>query len=363
MQTIVSILLVLLMLSIITLVHELGHLLVAKAFGVYCKEFSIGMGPKLISKKFKETEYSIRAFLVGGFVSMVGEQDDDPAIEELNLPKERTLTGIAKWKQVCVMFAGIFMNFIMAFIIYSLLILNIGTYSIENKPIIVSIREDLPAYTSGLEVGDIVVKAEISNGMIIEPDSYSELTTFLTSYYEGEGIWKLTVDRSGEIKEFSIKPTYYPEEDRYIIGIQFSDVPTEVVSINLLNCFKYGFIYMFNMVKMVFTSLLAIFRGIGLKNLSGPIGVYKVVEQTIDYGFAYYVELLALISINAAVFNAIPVPAFDGGRALILFVEVLIGRTLPKKFETAILTASWALILMLIIFISYNDIIKIIGGY
>lgn len=363
MQTIISILLLLLLLSIITLVHELGHLLVAKAFGVYCKEFSIGMGPKLISKKFKETEYSIRAFLVGGFVSMVGEQADDPSIEELNLPKERTLTGIAKWKQVCVMFAGIFMNFITAFIIYSLLILNIGTYSIENKPIIENIKEDLPAYSSGLQVGDIVTKAEISNGMSIEPDSYSELTTFLTSYYEGEGKWEITVDRNGETKVFEIEPTYYPEENRYIIGIQFSDVPTDVVKINIFNCFKYGFLYMFSMVKMVFTSLLAIFRGIGLKNLSGPIGVYQVVEQTFDYGFSYYIELLALISINAAVFNAMPVPAFDGGRALILLVEVIIGRPLPKKFETAILGASWVLIIMLILFVSYNDIIRIIGGY
>lgn len=363
MHTLITIILFVVMLSVITIVHELGHLIVAKHFGVYCKEFSIGMGPKLFSKKFNETEYSVRALLIGGFVSMVGEQDDDPDIKELNIPIERTLKGIAKWKQMCVMFAGIFMNFVTAFIVYSLLILNIGTYSIASKPIIESIREDLPAYNSGLQVGDIVTRADINNDLYIEPDSYSELTTFLTSYYEGEGSWTITVDRDGETKTYEITPEYYLEEDRYIIGIQFSDVATEVIDINIFNCFKYGFIYMISMVKMIFTSLLALFKGIGLKNLSGPIGVYKTVEKTIEYGIDYYVELLALISVNVAIFNAIPVPAFDGGRALILLVEVIIGRPLPKKFETAILAASWVLIFMLIIFTGYNDIIKIVGGY
>lgn len=362
MITLKGILLFVIMLSLITIVHELGHLLVAKAFGVYCKEFSVGMGPKLFSKKTKETEYSVRALLIGGFVSMVGEQDDDPAIEELNLPKERTLKGIAKWKQMLVMFAGIFMNFITALIIYSLLMLNIGSYAIASKPVIESIKQDLPAYTSGLEVGDIVTKAELDNGMSITPGSYNELTTFLISYYEGEGPWKLTVDRNGKTFEYEITPEYYESEQRYIIGITFSDVATKVVNINLLNCFKYGFIYMCDMIKMIFISLMSLFKGIGLQNLSGPVGIYQAVEQSIDYGLDYYLELVALISVNVAMVNALPVPAFDGGRVALLLIEVIIGRPLPKKFETAVLAASWVLILSLILFVSYNDIIRLIGG-
>lgn len=363
MLSIKTIILFIVMLSSITLVHELGHLLVAKAFGVYCKEFAIGMGPTLYSKTFKETKYSIRAILIGGFVSMAGEtEQDDEDAEKLNIPYERTLKGVAKWKQLLIMFAGIFMNFVMALVIYSLLILNVGTYSIASKPQIESIREEYPAFNSGLQVGDVIVKAELSNGMSIEPESYSELTTFLTSYYEGEGYWTLTVDRSGKQYQYQITPKYYPSEDRYIIGISFSDVSTKSVDINIFNCFKYGFIYMMSMVKMIFTSFVALFRGIGLKNLSGPIGVYQVVQQTIEYGFEYYIELLALISINVAVFNAIPLPAFDGGRAFLLLIEIIIGKPLPKKFETAVLAGSWAVIIMLMLVVGYNDIVKIIGG-
>ena len=363
MISITGILLFVVILSVITITHELGHLLVAKAFGVYCKEFSLGMGPKLYSKKTKETEYSIRALLIGGFVSMVGEQEDDPAIQELNIPKERTLKGIAKWKQICVMFAGIFMNFVTALIIYSLLMLNIGTYTIANKPIIESIRQDMPAYSSGLKEGDIVTKVELQNGTSISPETYSELTTFLLSFYDGNGPWIMTVERNGESLKYQITPEYYEAEQRYIIGITFSNVATKTVDINLLNCFKYGFIYMCDMVKMIFISLSSLFRGIGLKNLSGPVGIYQVVEQSIDYGVAYYMELVAMISVNVAMFNALPIPAFDGGRVLLLLIEVIIRRPLPKKFENAVLAASWVLILSLILFVSYNDIIKLVGGY
>lgn len=350
------------MLSLITIVHELGHLFVAKAFGVYCKEFSIGMGPKLYSKKFNETEYSIRALLIGGYVAMVGEQEDDPDVEELNIPKNRTLKGIAKWKQTLVMFAGIFMNFILAWLIYSLIILNIGTYTLASKPIVDSIRSDMPAYNSGLESGDIITKAELENGMYVSPSSYSELTSFLLSCYDGNGPWKFTVDRDGNSYSYEIVPQYHEEEQRYLIGITFSDIATKTIDVNVLNCFVYGFSYMIDMVKMIFISLSSIFRGIGIKNLSGPIGVYQVVEQSIEYGASYYFELLALISVNAAIFNAIPIPAFDGGRVLLLLIEAIIRRPLPKKLETAVLAASWVLIIMLMVFVGFNDVSKIIGG-
>lgn len=363
MLTIKGIILFVILLSAITIVHELGHLIVAKIFGVYCKEFSIGMGPKLFGKKFKETEYNVRALLIGGFVSMAGEEDEnDPDIEALNIPKERTLKGVSKYKQMLIMFAGIFMNFVTALIIYSLIILNIGSYTIASKPVIDSIMEGYPAAQTELMPGDIIEKAELSTGLSIEPDSYSELTTFLSAYYDGEGYWTLHIDRDGIKHSIDITPQYYEQENRYIIGIQFSDLATKTVDVNIFNCFKYGFIYMISMVKMIFTSLLAIFKGIGLNNLSGPIGVYKVVEDSIQYGIGYYIELIALISINVAVFNALPIPAFDGGRALLLLIEVIIGKPLPSKFERGILAASWVLILMLMLFTTWNDLSKIIGG-
>ena len=233
-----TVLLFVLMISLITIVHELGHLLAAKAFGVYCKEFSVGMGPKLFGKKFKETEYNFRPILIGGYVSMVGEQDDDPDVETLNIPKERTLKGIAKWKQLIVMFAGIFMNFVMAWLIYSLIILNIGTYVQTSKPIIETIDESMPAYNSGLKEGDIISEVKLSNGMSVKPESYDELVTFLVSYYDGNGSWQISVDRNGNEYEYNVTPSYNETEQRYIIGITFSTVATKTTQINIFNCFN-----------------------------------------------------------------------------------------------------------------------------
>ena len=114
------------MLGLIVTLHELGHLLAAKAFGVYCKEFSFGFGPKIFSHQGKETEYNLRAIPLGGFVAMAGDSDNDleTKVEIDDLPPERTLTGIARWKRVIIMLAGIMMNMILAFTIYSLIILS-----------------------------------------------------------------------------------------------------------------------------------------------------------------------------------------------------------------------------------------------
>ena len=363
MQTIKTIIFFVLMLSLITIVHELGHLLAAKAFGVYCKEFSIGMGPKLFSKKFKETEFCIRAFLIGGFVSMAGEENkDDPDIEELNIPKERTLKGIAKWKQFIVMFAGIFMNFVLSWLIYSLVIFNVGSYTVKSKPTINSIQENMPASESELLVGDIIEEVSLENGMHIKPSDTNELSVFLSAYYGGNGPWTITVSRDGKEYTYHITPTYYENEDRYIIGITFSDSAVEVVDINVLNCFKYGFLYMLQMTKIIITSFVGLFKGIGLNSLSGPVGVYKVVEEVVSYGFAYYLELLGLISINVAIFNSIPLPIFDGGRAFLLLIEAIIKKDIPKKVETIIFAVSIVLLLLLMAFVTYNDIAKIVVG-
>lgn len=362
-STLKTIILFVLMLSIIALVHEFGHLITAKLFGVYCKEFSIGMGPKLFSIKGKETEYSFRALLIGGYVSMVGENSpEDEDIEKLNIPKERTLVGISKFKRAIVMVAGIFMNFVLAWLVYSLIIFSNGTYVKESKPVIALVNENSPAYLAGLKENDVIESVEFDNGLKVNPDSYTELLNFLVSSYDGEGSWHFIVNRNNESVAIDVIPEYNDSEQRYIAGISMSNKSTDYIDVNIFNCFIYGFSETLMMCKIIFETLIALFRGIGLNNLSGPVGIYQVVETTVNEDISIYFSLLALISINAAIINAVPLPILDGGRVVLLLVEGIIRKPLSKKLETIIMAISMALLVLLMLYTTYNDIGRIIGG-
>ena len=352
-----------LLLSIIVSIHEFGHLVAAKIFGVYCKEFSIGMGPKLCSKKGKETEYCIRALPIGGFVAMAGDTDNslETSVDTTDIPFERTLPGIARWKRIIVMLAGIFMNMLLAIIIYSMIILHTGHYVVASKPEISFIQENSPAEKANLKVHDIIETVEFSNGLKLSPESYSEMIAF-TSAYDGNGPWILKVNRNNEILDIEVTPELNEEENRYLIGIGFSDVATKTVDVNIFNCFYYGFKYAMFIIKLTWSSFVSLFKGKNLNNLSGPVGIYTTVSQAASLGIEYYIELIAMISVNVGIVNALPLPIFDGGRVLLLFIEMLIGKPLSQKAQNLIMSASLVLLLLLFAFITFNDITKLIGG-
>ncbi|MBR5341940.1 MAG: site-2 protease family protein [Erysipelotrichaceae bacterium] len=360
MTTLRDLFLFIFMLLVIVSLHELGHLLAAKFFGVYCKEFSFGMGPKLWSYQGKETEYSIRAFPIGGFVAMAGDNDNslETEVDDSDIPYERTLKGIARWKRVIIMLAGIFVNILLGYIIFSLVILHNGVYVKSTKPVISGVVSGSPAETVGIKKGDIVTEIGF-NDINIVPEDYYEIVSF-TGAYQGEGPWTLVVNRDGEKIRFEVTPEY--SDGRYYIGISFANAASELVEVNIFNCWYYGFKYSFFMVKLIWGALLSLFRGKNLDTVSGPVGIYSTVSQTADMGFGVYIQLVAMISLNAGIANALPLPIFDGGRVFLLLIEMIRGKELSKKAENIIMTASVALLMMLLLFTTYNDISKIIGG-
>lgn len=351
-----------LLLSVIVSIHELGHLIAAKIFNVYCEEYSLGMGPKLFSKKGKETTFSIRAFPFGGFVAMAGDNDNslETSVDTSNIPFERTLTGIKPWKRIVIMLAGIVMNLLLAVIIYSLLICHNGVYVTSTKPVITSIQENMPAYNSGLQSGDIVVEVAFDNGISFSPETYSELISF-TSSFDGKGSWHIKVNRNDEILSYDIEPIYNQEEDRFLIGIGFADSALEYAEVNIFNCWHYGIAHSFFIVRLIFSSLASLFTKTGLSNLSGPIGIYQTVEEAISYGLDYYLELIAMISINVGIFNAFPLPIFDGGRVFLTLIEMIAGKPLNKKAEQLVMNISLAILMVLFVIVSFNDIFKLLG--
>lgn len=347
------------MLVVILTIHEFGHFLAAKAFGVYCYEFSIGMGPKLYSRKGKETVFSIRALPIGGFVAMAGDDDNNQEIEkpDFEIPKERTLVGIHPIKRIVIMASGVLMNFLLAIVIIAITYLSIGYAQEAPKPVISDITVDYPAYKAGLEKGDFVTKASYENGYSISPSTFQELSTFL-SLYDGNGNVTFVVLRGNEELSIKMKPVFDKNENRYLIGI--TSPGYETVEITFNNVFKFTFGYISEIMKFTVMTLVGLFRGVGLENVSGPIGIYQVTEEAVSYGYTSYLSLIALISLNVGAFNLVPLPIFDGGRIVLTFVEMVIGKPINKKIENIIMSISVAILLMLVMFTTIKDIIGVV---
>lgn len=352
-----TLILFILMLSVIVIIHEGGHFLAAKAFGVYCHEFSIGMGPKIFSKKGKETTYSVRALPLGGFVAMAGDNENELETKvDVEVPANRTLTGIAPIKRIVIMSAGIIMNLILAFIIMSMVFLSVGQTVEYGEAIVDSITVDSPAYKAEIKQGDKILKVTMDNGYSKSIDDYGELSDFL-SLYDGSGNITLKVLRNNEKIDIKLKPQYSEEYGRYLIGVSFKEY--EIVDVNLSNCFKYGFNYLLEMTSLIFITLAGLFRGTGLINLSGPIGVYEVTSEAVSYGFTTYLSLIATISLNIGIFNALPLPVFDGGRIVLTLVEMIRKKPLDKKLEQVVMSISVIIVLMLFVFTTFKDIFNL----
>ena len=347
----------LLLLTIIICIHEAGHLIAAKIFNVYCFEYSFGMGPALLQKKGKETVYSLRAIPMGGFVSMAGEADADEAYPDVVVPDDRRLINQKPWKRVIIMLAGVFMNFMLALLIFSMIFLKNGIYVESPKPIAATIKADSPAEKAGFKPGDLIVKIESEDGNTMRPSSYVDLQIFLLQNTDQQLTY--TVDRNGEVLDLKVTPEFDEETQSTIIGI--TSPSPETKDVNFLNCWAYGLKEMKMIMKLLVTTLLSLFRGNGLNQLSGPVGIYNATEQYVSLGLTSYLFLIAELSINVGIFNLLPLPVLDGGQVVITIGEAVAGKKLNDKIKLALMGACWIMLIGIMVFATWNDIVRLIG--
>lgn len=338
--------------SIIVIVHELGHLVAAKSFGVYCKEFAVGMGPKIFSYQSKrsETAYSLRALPLGGFVAMAGEPGED---DLENVPHERTINGIKPYKRLIVMLAGIFMNLVLAFLVF-FAIFQINGIVNEPKPIIHDVVEGYPAQEAGLLAGDEMVTLTFRDGTVIKPKVFSDLSVAVSSFQDSEIL--VEVDRHGELIEFKVTPVLDEASGAYVLGVQSESGSLEKVGIT--KTITYTFTFITGMIAQIFMILKWLVQGIGLNNVGGPVAIFQETSKVSASGFdmLYFWNLIGSLSISLAVMNLLPIPVLDGGRALLTIIEMIIRRPIPKKFENMIMLLGFVLILLLMVFFIFNDL-------
>ncbi len=324
----------LLIICVLIFFHELGHFMAAKACGVKVNEFAIGMGPKVLKKQKGETLYSVRAFPLGGFCAMEGEDEDSQ--------DERAFNRKSVWKKAIIIVAGAAMNLIIA------IILMIAVNYMNGVPTttISQVEENSPAYTAGIQKGDKILS--INDKKI---NSWDDVQAVKNAVNTRE--LNIKVQRKGT--ELNIKTTLKENDRNKIIGI----VP--VSEKNIVKAIANGPSATWNMAKSMYSGLYSLITGkVSAKELSGPVGIVYLINKGISRGFATVLYLTSLISLNLAIINMLPLPALDGGRLLMVIIRRLTGKAISSKVEGVIHAVGLGLLLLLTIYVTWNDIVRFI---
>ena len=329
------------MLGLIIFVHELGHFLTAKLFKMPVSEFSIGMGPQVFSVDTKKTTYSFRAIPIGGYVNIEGM--------EVGSEVENGFSSKPAYQRFIVLFAGVFMNFLMAFI------LLFAIAKINGR-----IEYDTNAIIGGLVKGGANEQILKVDDKILELDGkkinvWTDISKITKASQNKEEISAL-IERNGKEENITLKLTKDEENNRVVLGISPKYKKIDLSTTESLDFAKNSFNSIFtDTIKGFFT----LFSGkASLKEISGPVGIFKVVGEVSKFGWVSIISLCVVLSINIGVLNLLPIPALDGGRIIFVFLE-LFGIKINKKWEEKLYKSGMILLLFFILMISVNDVWKL----
>ena len=384
MSFIITLLAAVFVFSAVIAIHEFGHFAVAKLCGVQVNEFSIGMGPVLLKKTQNGTQYSLRALPVGGFVALEGEEspesqqaekgerpDAEPQTppscagadgspdggagneEAPAQPVGKPLNEAAVWQRMLVMAAGAVMNFVLGFVVL-LLLISLRSEPITSK-VIYAVEDNALCGQTGLQAGDEIVAVNgrhcfVANDMLYE--------LMRTESYRAD----FTVRRDGKLVELPDVQfdTWQDEQGQTHMTLGFTvyglkKTPQNVLKESANSVIYYG--------RIIYTSLADLLRGReSINDLSGPVGIVTAIGQAASYGWEDVAELLALITINLGVLNLLPFPALDGGKIVFLLIEAVTGHAVPEKIQSSLTVAAFALLFGLMLFATYNDIVRLVTG-
>ncbi len=333
----------------IIIFHELGHFLLAKKNHIQVNEFQLGFGPTLLHFEKGGTRYSFKLIPMGGACVMEGEEDgfDNPL----------AFNNASVWARFTTILAGPFFNFLLAFIMSVVLVAMTG----YDSTVIGSVTEGYPAEEAGIQAGDEIVNI---NGF--HTFFFRDITNY-TRKHTGEPL-RITYKRDGARYKATVTPKYDSEDDRYYIGITSSGYYEKA---SVLDAIKYGlgevryWIYAtVDGLKMIVTG------GASFNDMSGPVGVVQVVGDTYEVASSYgafaviasLLQIAILLSANLGVMNLLPIPALDGGRLLLLLVEAVRRKPLPREKESFVHAIGFVLLFALMIAVCFNDIRRLFTG-
>ena len=362
-----NILIFIVILLVLVVSHEWGHFIVAKKSGIRVDEFAFGMGPKLFGFKKGETTYRINMLPIGGYVKIFGENPDD---ESINGPdKDRSFVNKPRYIQAAVLFAGVTMNFLVAWILISAGFMTGMPTSMDSIPAgqrltnqavtIISVAPASAAEKAGLKVGDKLVSLKTKTDSTDTPSTQS--VQYFIKKHGTESI-DITYKRGPEEKQVSIIPEKNSDSTP-VVGIAMDTIG--MLKLNPGMAVWEGLKLskdLFVTTAIGFFTLVhdGLFGKANLNNLTGPVGIVGVVGDAAKFGFVYLLSFTALISINLAVINLIPFPALDGGRLLFLLIEKIKGSRINPKVANWVNTIGFGLLMLMMLVITYHDIVKLI---
>jgi len=333
-------------LSALIILHEVGHMLTAKAMGVKVTEFGVGFGPPLLKKRLGKTTYSLRIILLGGFVKMAGMNDDEEGPESYN--------SKAAWRRALIIFAGPFANLLVAVAIFATIFM-VGVPT-DVEPEVEEVVPGSLAADVGLERGDTILSVD---GTPIE--EWEDFQEVIGEKHPGDEV-AIVAERNGDREEYSGTLKAHPDDsEKAIVGVQPVLVYT---SYRPLDALWYGVEKTIQVVGLFgwFVGQLVTGETSFYENATGPVGIVNLSSEIASEGTLVFAQLLAFISINLAVFNLLPILPLDGGHLFFIAAEKVLGRPVNPETVARIAAFGLALILMLFVFATYADLSKIFTG-
>ncbi|MGD9300718.1 MAG: RIP metalloprotease RseP [Desulfobacterales bacterium] len=349
-----SILSFIIVLGVLIFFHEFGHFLVARLFGVGVEKFSLGFGPRLIGKKVGITDYRISAIPLGGYVKMVGEEPDaEIAPEDIAL----SFTHKHVAKRMLIVAAGPVFNILLAVLIFFSIFLISGTFVL--KPSVGSVKQGSPAFAAGLEKGDLIFAINES-----EINSWDEMAEIINAS-KGQKI-KLGVRRGESTRSFMLAPEQVTTQNifgedvqRYIIGITASG-ESYSKEMNFFQAFSESMVQTYRVTELMVVIIAKLIKGdISTDTLGGPIMIAQMAGDSAKAGIGSLISFIALISVNLAIINLLPIPVLDGGHLLFFSIEALKGRPVSIKVREIAQQVGLFILILLMILVFYNDISRI----
>lgn len=354
---VVTIIVFVLVFGVVVIAHELGHFLIAKMNGIKVVQFSIGMGPDIIKYTKGETKYVLKLLPIGGACMFEGEDgiySNDQNGDDQNRPKpEGAFNDANVWSRIATVFAGPFFNIILAFLL-SLIVVG---FSGESIPVINALTEGYPAQAAGLKEGDIITKID-GERIYLQGE-----VTFVSALSSGEPM-EIEYKRDGKKYTTVITPKFSEQDNRYYLGFAIG----EMVQCKGFDLIKYSACEVRYWLKATVKSLLMLVQGkLSANDLSGPVGIATMIDETIEvtkpYGLPTVVinmiNFAVLLSVNLGVMNLLPLPALDGGRLLFLLIEVVRGKPVSPEKEGMVHFVGFVALMILMVFVLYNDITRI----